>query len=190
MIKTALYVRVSTKDQTLQVQEDELKRVCAVMGWDDTEVYAEKLSAMKTRPEFERMLSDVRRGRVARIVCYKLDRIGRSLSHLAFVIDELSRRKVPLICTSQGIDTTDGNPAGKLQLGVLMAVAEFEREIIRERINLGLAAARQRGAKFGRPVIAPELKDQARKLRSQGMTLQAIATQLGMSYGSVHKVTL
>src|SRR6058998_2325246 len=77
--------------------------------------------------------------------------LGRSLTHLALILDEISRLKVPLIASSQGIDTSEENPAGKLQLGVLMAVAEFERGIIRERVNAGLAAAKSRGVRLGRP---------------------------------------
>lgn len=188
MNKTALYVRVSTKDQLLQTQEDELKRVCDVMGWTDYEIYSEKISAVKVRPEFERMLANARRGLLARIVCYKLDRIGRSLSHLALVIDELSKLKVPLVCTSQGIDTTANNPAGKLQLGVLMAVAEFEREIIRERVALGLAAAKRRGVRLGREPFDPAIIPEVQALRQSGHTLRYIASTLHVSVGTVHKI--
>jgi len=88
----------------------------------------EKESGAETsRPELDRLMANLRAGRIERVVCFKLDRLGRSLTHLALVLDEMNRLRVPLVCTSQGIDTSDDNPAGKLQLGVLMAVAEFER---------------------------------------------------------------
>jgi len=92
-------------------------------------------------------MSDVRRRRLDVVVCFKLDRLGRSLPHLAKLVAELTANGVALVCSSQGIDTTNDNPAGRLQLGVLMAVAEFARAIIRERVNAGLQAARERGVK-------------------------------------------
>jgi DNA invertase Pin-like site-specific DNA recombinase len=76
------------------------------------------------------MMKNIRGGNVERVLCYKLDRLGRSLTHLALMFDEFNRLKIPLIARSQGIDTSDDNPAGRLQLGVLMPVAEFERGII------------------------------------------------------------
>ena len=82
-------------------------------------------------------MQDMRAGQIERLVCFKLDRLGRSLTHLALILDEMNRLKVPLICIAQGIDTSTDNPAGRLQLGVLMAVAEFERGIIKERVNAG-----------------------------------------------------
>src|SRR5438132_8403662 len=121
------------------------------------------------------MMQDIRGGRVERLVVYKLDRLGRSLTHLALILDEINRLKVPLIASSQGIDTSDDNPAGKLQLGVLMAVAEFERGIIRERVNAGLAAARERGVRLGRPAKLVKRTDEIVKLRESGMGVRAIA---------------
>lgn len=185
---TALYLRVSTKDQRLDSQELELRRLCQVRGWGEPVVYAEKASASKHRPELERLMNDVRAGRVARLVCYKLDRIGRSLSHLALLIDELSRLGVPLVCSSQGIDTSADNPVGRLQLGVLMAVAQFEREIIRERVNAGLAAAVARGVKLGPKEILSKRLPEVRALRAQGRSQRQIAALLSMPASSVHKV--
>lgn len=189
VITTAVYMRVSTEDQKLDSQADELKRYCSGRSWTNLETYSDKLSGVKSRPAFERMLRNIRDGKVERVVCYKLDRIGRSLTQLAMFVDELANRNVPLICTSQGIDTTDSNPAGKFQLAVLMAVAEFERGIIRERVNAGLASAKTRGVKLGRPETQSDRVQEARKLRSQGMTLQAIAAHLSMPYTTVHKWT-
>ena len=96
-------------------------------------------------------MAAVRLGKVERVIIFKLDRLGRSLPHLALILEELQRYAVALIVASQGIDTSNSNPVGRLQLNVLMAVAEFEREIIRERVNAGLAAAKARGVRLGRP---------------------------------------
>lgn len=188
MRKTALYMRVSTEDQKLDSQADELQRYCAGRNWINLETYSDKLSGVKSRPAFDRMLSDLRNGKVERVVCYKLDRIGRSLTQLALFLDELATRHIPLVCTSQGIDTTDSNPAGKLQLGVLMAVAEFERGIIRERVNAGLAAAKKRGVKLGRRETLSARRDEVQALRTAGHTTRAIASLLSMPRSSVQKI--
>src|SRR5437762_8314219 len=97
-------------------------------------------------------MREVRKGRVDTIVAYKLDRLGRSLAHLAQLIGEMTTHHVALLIPAQGIDTSAANPASQLQLNILMAVAEFEREIIRERVNSGLRAARVRGASCVRPL--------------------------------------
>lgn len=188
MATTAVYVRVSTDDQKLDSQLDEVKRYCALRCWGNLDFYADKLSGVKVRPEFERMMFEVQRGLIERVVCYKLDRIGRSLSQLASTVETLTFYKVPLVCTSQGIDTSDNNPAGKFQLQVLMAVAEFERGIIQERVNAGIMAAKQRGVRFGRPETLRARADEIVSLRKQGHSMHTIATMLAMPYSSVQKV--
>ena len=152
-------------------------------------VYADKISGARTsRPELSRLMEDIRGWRVRRLVVYKLDRLGRSLTHLVLILDEINRLKVPLIASSQGIDTSEENPAGKLQLGVLMAVAEFERGIIRERVNAGLAAAMKRGVKLGRPATLKAYSKAVGDLRNKGLGVRAIARELKMPPSSVSKV--
>ena len=184
----ALYIRVSTEAQRTDSQELELKRYCRQRGWKSLTFYTEKISGAKTsRPELDRLVQHIRAGQIERLIVYKLDRLGRSLTHLALILDELNRLKVPLIATSQGIDTSDDNPAGRLQLGVLMAVAEFERGIIRERVNSGLAAAKARGVQLGRPGTINGRAAEVRKLKAKGLGLRAIARELRMPPSSVHK---
>jgi putative DNA-invertase from lambdoid prophage Rac len=96
----------------------------------------------------------VRRGKLDVVMCFKLDRLGRSRSHLAQIVDEFTTHNIALIVPGQGIETSEGNPAGRLQLHVLCAVAEFEREVIRKRVNAGLTAARAKGVRLGRPPTA------------------------------------
>jgi DNA invertase Pin-like site-specific DNA recombinase len=185
---TAVYMRVSTTDQRLDSQERELHRYCKMRGWKNTVVYSEKKpGALSTRPALDRMVQDIRAGKIERLVCYKLDRVGRSLTHLALVVDELAKLNVPLICTSQGIDTSNDSPCGKFQLAVLMAVAEFEREIIRERVNSGLAAAKARGVRLGRPATLNQHVAEIRKLKKQGLGVRAIGRQLKLPPSSVCK---
>ena len=184
----AVYIRVSTDNQRTDSQEMELKRYCRQRGWKDLTFYVDKICGAKaSRPQLDRLMQDIRAGEIERLIVYKLDVLGRSLTHLALILDELNRLKVPLIASSQGIETSDDNPAGRLQLGVLMAVAEFERGIIKERVNAGLAAAKARDVQLGRPATINGLADEVRGLKAQGLGLRAIARQLGMSPSSVHK---
>jgi len=133
-------------------------------------------------------MKDVRGGKVTRLVVHKLDRLGRSLTHLALILDELHRLHIPLIASSQGIDTSEDNPAGKLQLAVLMAVAEFERGIIRERVNAGLTAAKARGVRLGRPPTLKKKAAEVVKLRQTGLGVREIARRMKMAPSSVHKI--
>jgi len=186
---TAVYVRVSTTDQKTASQELELRRYCAQREWTTLKFYVDRITgASCSRPQLDDMMKDVRAGNVARVVCYKLDRLGRSLTHLALMLDELHRLKVPLIASSQGIDTSDDNPAGRLQLGVLMAVAEFERGIIKERVNAGIAAAKERGVHLGRPRTLNQRAPEIKRLSAEGFGTRAIARQLKMPVSSVHAV--
>jgi DNA invertase Pin-like site-specific DNA recombinase len=120
--------------------------------------------------------------------CYKRDRLGRSLAHLPGRSANLQNHDVALVVPAQGIDTSEGHPAGKLQLHLLCAVAEFEREIIRERVNAGLAAARKRGVKLGRPATLAAHRDNIARLRAMGRTGRAIAAELSTPVGSVFQV--
>ncbi len=188
-MKAAIYARVSTADQTLAGQESDLAAYCQGRGWEPVVFRDVQSGAEAARPGLEAMLQAVRRGQVRAIVCVKLDRLGRSLIHLALIVDELSRLNVPIICTSQGIDTSHDNPVGRLQLSVLMAVAEFERSLIRERTVAGLKAARARGAKIGRPVKAtPTHREQIRSLREAGQSLRQIAAAVGLAASTVSAV--
>ena len=169
-MNTAVYIRVSTEGQRTDSQEDELKRYCRQRGWKSNVLYVDKISGAKTsRPHLDRLMKDMRAGKIERIVVYKLDRLGRSLTHLALILDEMNRLRVPLIASSQGIDTGNDSPTGKLQTNVLMAVAEFERALIRERVNSGLAAAKARGVRLGRPATLAARTDEVIKLRNSGM---------------------
>lgn len=189
---TALYCRISTSTgkQTTDSQLLEVERYCQMRGWTNCEVYTDKVSGGKaSRPALDRMVKDMRSGKVERVAAYKLDRIGRSLTHLCLLVDEMSNLGVPLICTSQGIDTTGNNPASKLQLDVLKAVCEFERNLIKDRVNAGLNAARARGVRLGRPSTLHKHRDEVLALRDKGMKLREISRELNIPISSVCKIT-
>jgi DNA invertase Pin-like site-specific DNA recombinase len=140
-MRIAIYLRVSTDRQTTDSQAVELREYCLRRGWTNVIDYTDTASAAKfTRAGLDALMRDIRRGRIDAVVAYKLDRLGRSLPHLAQLIGEMTAHRVALIIPAQGIDTSASNPASQLQLNILMAVAEFERDIIRERVNSGLRA--------------------------------------------------
>jgi DNA invertase Pin-like site-specific DNA recombinase len=188
-MKAVIYTRVSTDKQTDDSQLNELREYCQRRGWADVSEYRDVISGAKfTRQGLDKLMADVRRGRVNVIVCFKLDRLGRSLPHLAQIVSELTAHRVALVCPSQGIDTTTTNPASQLQLNILMAIAEFERSIIQERVTAGLRAAKARGVQLGRPSILNQHQQQVSALVADGLGVRAIARKLQLALGSAHKL--
>lgn len=188
-MKIAIYTRVSTDRQTDDSQLNELRDYCQRRGWSNVTEFRDVISGAKfSRTGLDRLMADIRRGRVDVVVCFKLDRLGRSLAHLAQIVGELTANRVALVCPSQGIDTSGMNPASQLQLNILMAIAEFERSIIRERVAAGLKAARARGRKLGRPGTLDGHREAVSRLRAQGASVRSIARELGLPVSSVHKV--
>lgn len=175
------YSRVSTADQTHALQLDALKAAGCDRIFSDT-----ASGAKEDRVELKKCLAFLQKGDT--LVVYKLDRIGRSLKHLINTVLGLNERGVNIVITTMNIDTR--TPTGRLLLAILSGVADFERELIRERVNSGIKAAKVRGVRFGRPnLVTPELLEQAREL----VTTQSVrnaAKQLGVSksalYGALH----
>lgn len=188
-LRVAVYLRVSTDNQVHDSQEKELQEYCIRRGWTNVEWYRDTASGTKhDRQGLNDLMQNVRRGRVDTVLAYKLDRLGRSLGHLAQIIAELQTHRVALVCPSQGIDTSNNNPAAHLQLNILAAVAQFEKELITERVNAGLAAAKARGVKMGRPGTPDTRKQQVIELRQQGVTARQISEKLKMPYSSVTEI--
>jgi DNA invertase Pin-like site-specific DNA recombinase len=188
--RIAVYGRVSTDAQNHASQLHEV-RAYVRRRWPKAEVteYLDKASGARfSREGLDALMREVRQGRVDVLAVYKLDRLGRSLQHLAQIIGELETHGTALAATSQGIDTSESNPAGRLQMHVLAAVAEFERSVIRERINAGLAAARERGAILGRPRTLHRHKSAVAKLSRRGLSGRKIAAKLNLPAGSVFAV--
>lgn len=190
-MRIAIYLRVSTDRQTTHSQAVELRAYCSRRGWTDVIEYSDTASGAKfSRQGLDALMSDVRRHRIDAIVAYKLDRLGRSLPHLARLIGEMTANRVALVVPQQGIDTSASNPASQLQLNILAAVAEFEREIIRERVNAGFKAARARGKRLGRPATLNKYLPRVRDLLRSGMSISAAARALGLPYSSTHKLAM
>lgn len=188
-MKVAIYARVSTSEQTHDSQLLELRQYCERRGWKDVLEITDKVSGARvSRQGLDQLMGLVRRGKLDAIVCFKLDRLGRSLSRLAQLIGELDSNRVALIVPGQGIDTSADNPAGRLQLHILACVAEFERSIIRDRVNAGIANARAKGVQLGRPEEIGEHAQAVAELHAQGLSGRAIAKRLGIPASNVHRL--
>ena len=177
------YARVSTKDQNLDLQVDALKNA------DCGKVYQEVVSGAKTaRPVLDDLLANLRQGDV--LVVWKLDRLGRSLNHLVALTNELIERRVGLVSLNDPIDTMTAQ--GRLIFNIFASLAEFERDLIRERTQAGLVAARARGRTGGRPSgLSKQAKATAMAaeiLYKEGnLSVRAIAEQLGISKPTLYK---
>jgi DNA invertase Pin-like site-specific DNA recombinase len=153
-MRCAIYARVSTVDQEPENQLTELRRYVEARGWTPAEYIDRGVSGAKDRrPALDRLIGDAKRRRFDVLVCWRLDRLGRNLKHLITLLEELQALGVAFVSLAEGIDAT--TPAGKLQMHILGAIAEFERGRIQERVRAGLARARAQGRRLGRPRKAP-----------------------------------
>jgi DNA invertase Pin-like site-specific DNA recombinase len=174
------YARVSTTDQQPHLQVDALQRAGCYRVFTET-----ASGARSDRPTLEQVLDQLRPDDT--LVVWKLDRLGRSLRHLVDTVTGLAERGIGFQSLQEQVDTT--TPGGKLVFHVFAALAEFERDLVRERTSAGLAAARARGRRGGRPSVmtAPKLQV-AREMYSSGQyTVAAIARTLGVSRASVYR---
>jgi DNA invertase Pin-like site-specific DNA recombinase len=146
----AIYARVSTFDQEPENQLQELRRYVGARGWTAAEYADRGVSGAKDRrPALDDLIRDAKRRRFDVVVCWRLDRLGRNLKHLIVLLEELQALGVAFVSLAEGIDAT--TPAGKLQMHILGAIAEFERARIAERVKAGLQRARAQGKRLGRP---------------------------------------
>ena len=181
--RAALYARVSTHDQEPENQLDELRRYAAARQWAAVEYVDQGISGSKDRrPALDRLVADATRRTVDTVIVWRLDRLGRSLKHLVTLLDEFHAVGVGFVSLGEGIDLQ--TPAGRLQLHILAALAEFERARITERVTAGLARARRNGTRLGRPhKIVPESV-----LSSvRGLSVREAARRLGVSPATAHR---
>ena len=156
-LRAAVYARVSTFDQEPENQLQELRRYLTARGWTGAEYIDRGVSGAKDRrPGLDDLVRDAKRRRFDVVVCWRLDRLGRNLKHLITLLEELQALGVAFVSLAEGIDAT--TPAGKLQMHILGAIAEFERERIRERVLAGLQRARAQGHRLGRPLAKVPLE--------------------------------
>ena len=224
-IRVAIYARVSTKDQDTELQIRECRAYVASQGWLLVEEYIDKgwSGAKASRPQLDRMMQDARRKKFNCVLTWKLDRLGRSVINCINLIKELEQQKIRFVALTQGIDTDRNNATSKFLLHILAALAEMERELIRERVVAGLEVAKAQGVTLGRAkgvYTSEELavmreqgkvfevggrlamarknkpgqylflvnQDQVQEMKQKGLSLGAIAAQVGTSKSTVKRI--
>ena len=186
-MNVVLYARVSTTLQDASNQLLELRKVASKQGWSVSQEYVDVISGAKSsRPELDKMMKAVMRGEVDMIAAWDVSRLGRSLQHLTGLLSDIHAKGCNLYLHQQGVDTT--TPSGKAMFQMMGVFAEFEREMIKERVNAGLDRARAQGKRLGRPPVPPVTQGKVLKLREKGYSMGRIATQVGLSKGKVHAI--
>jgi DNA invertase Pin-like site-specific DNA recombinase len=188
--RAALYIRVSTAAQNVDGQEAERKQYAENRGWTIARIYRDVISgAVKSRPALDELMADAHKRKVDVILCWKFDRFARSTVHLLTALEDFRAMGIGFASVSEAIDTTTA--LGKLTFTVLGAVAELEKSIIRERIQMGVENAKRNGKRLGRPPIkklSSSEFDPARKDRINGnLSLRMLAKKHGTSVWTMHR---
>jgi len=183
--RIAIYARVSTDRQSTESQLNALREYASKRAWAISKEYIDEgyTGSNTKRPAFTAMMADAKKRKFDVLLVYKLDRLSRSLKDLITTLDDLKSMGIDFISYDNGLDTT--TPTGRLIFNVVGAVAEFEKDIIRERVRAGLENAKRKGKRLGRPPVSSRLVDKAKKLRSEGMSFRQIGKRLGIPESTV-----
>jgi len=187
-IKTvAIYARVSTDRQSTESQINALREFVEKRSWKLFREYIDTgfTGSNMKRPAFNEMITDAKRRSFDVLLVYKLDRLSRSLKDLIATLDDLQSLGIDFVSYDNGLDTT--TPTGRLLFHVVGAVAEFEKEIIRERVIAGLHNARSKGKRLGRPPVPDFRINEAKEMRNQGLSFRKIGKVLGVNESTVRE---
>ena len=188
--RVAFYLRVSTDEQTTANQRRDLARVAKASGWQVVEVYEDAgisgANGREKRPALDKMLKDATARKFDLVAAWSVDRLGRSLRHLVAFLEELHALKIDLYLHVQGIDTT--TPTGQMMFQMLAVFAEFERSMIVERVNAGIARAKARGVQLGRRKLPMRVQREVLERRDKGQTVRSTAKDMRISPDTVQKV--
>jgi DNA invertase Pin-like site-specific DNA recombinase len=192
--RVALYLRVSTGEQTTKNQRLELEAAVERHGWTIAAVFEDAgisgAKGRKDRPGLDAMLKAVARREVDMVMAWSVDRLGRSLVDLLATLQDLRAKDVDLYLHQQGLDTS--TPSGRALFQMLGVFSEFEREMIKDRVRAGLARAKDDGVALGRPKLEdtdPERAAQVRAMRASGVGVRKIARELGVGVGTVLRLS-
>jgi DNA invertase Pin-like site-specific DNA recombinase len=184
----ALYARVSTNGhgQTVEPQLLELRAYCERRGWKIAGEFIDSgvSGAKERRPELDRLMAEARRRRFDAVIVYRYDRFARSLRHLVNALEEFRALGIDFVSLHEGVDTS--TPNGRLIFGIFASIAEFERELIRQRVRSGMAAARARGKRLGRPSKRVDVV-RILAMHRADRSIRQIAAEVGCSRSLVHK---
>ena len=185
-MRIGIYARVSTKDQNCALLVRDLRAYCAARRFDLVREYVDvgQSGAKDSRPELNKLMDDARKRQFDAIVVWRFDRFARSTKHLLSALEEFRALGVQFISYQENVDTS--TPLGQALFTIVSAVAQLERELIRERVSAGIRNARANGKKFGRPNIKVD-RERILELRAEGQSLRQIAATLGVGYGTVRE---
>ncbi len=190
MKRAAIYARVSTNNgQDPEVQLAEIREFCMRREWTTVKEYVDKgiSGAKERRPALDNLLADCRRRAVDCVVVYRYDRFARSLRQLVNALEEFRALGIDFVSLHEGVDTS--TPNGRLVFGIFASIAEFERELIRDRVKSGLALAKSRGKCLGRPRVNVD-RLRIATLRNEGRSWAEICDVLGISKGTAQRAVL
>jgi putative DNA-invertase from lambdoid prophage Rac len=186
-LRTGLYARVSTADQqTLPMQISAMSEYAERRGWIVVTTVQDINGGTKHRPKREELIKLARQRKLDVLIVWRLDRWGRSLSDLTQSLEELRALKVDFVSVTEGLDFT--TPIGRAMAGMLGIFAEFERDVLRERVKAGMEHARAKGKVMGRPTTARDKADEIKELLVEGLSKKEIANRLGVGRASVYRV--
>ena len=190
MKRCGIYLRVSQDSQTTANQFHILQEVAERSGWTIVEVFEDQgISGAKgrdKRPGYDALMKAVHRREIDMVAAFAVDRLGRSLNDLVAFLSDIQARGCDLYLHQQSVDTS--TPSGRMLFGLLSVFSEFERELVRARVNASLDRARARGVRLGRPPIAPIDLEPVRKRLQKGQSIRVIAKATGFSTAPVQRV--
>jgi DNA invertase Pin-like site-specific DNA recombinase len=183
-MRIGIYARVSTKDQSCELQVRDLRAYCAARGFDLVREYVDvgQSGAKDSRPELNKLMDDARKRQFDAIVVWRFDRFARSTKHLLTALEEFRSLGIQFISYQENVDTS--TPLGQALFTIVSAVAQLERDLIRERVSAGIRNARANGKRLGRPRVKANLEE-ILQLRAEGHSLRKIAAKLGIGDGTV-----
>lgn len=187
-MKIAIYTRVSTQDQSVEMQTSDLKRYCDLRGFEIYKEYSDQgISGVKDRrPGLDEMMADARKKKFNIVLCWRFDRFARSAKHLVTALEEFRHLGIEFISYQENIDTS--SPLGKAMFTIVSAIAELEKNILMERIMTGLKRAKANGVILGRPKKLNLDIEELRKMRDEEkLSLRQIGKRIGTSYSYVSK---
>lgn len=187
-MKVALYTRVSTNDQSVEMQLLDLRGYCEQRGFDIYKEYCDEgISGTKDRrPALDELMADARKRKFDAVLCWRFDRFARSTKHLITALEEFGHLGIEFISYQENIDTS--SPLGKAIFTIVSAIAELERNIIVERVKAGIRRAKENGKRLGRPKRLDLNVEELRKMRDQGLSFKKIGDRVKACPATIYQI--
>ena len=187
--RVVIYARVSTNEQNCDRQVSELKQIVNNNNWELVDTYVDEGYSRTTtsRPELDRMMRDAFVRKFEMVITLELSRLGSSLKHMIEIVDKFKEKKIQLFIVNQQIDTSSAT--GYMFFSIMTSIANYERELISERVKSGLQNAKRKGIILGRKTnLTPEVEEQIIQLKSEGVGYNTLAKRLSVSVKTIRKV--